>query len=162
MKFSTAIVFLQLVCCGVIVYMTYLHEVDQTLIARYADDNEMLLKTRDLLESQLDEDGDGFISVGGFVNDCDEADHSIHLFATDNTCDGVDQNCDGVDGTREHPCSGEDYDNDGWLDIAVGPGLSGGRDCDDDNPSIYPGAIELCDGYDNDCDGEIDESLDCR
>lgn len=30
-------------------------------------------------------------------------------------------------------------------------------DCDDDNSSIYPGALDVCDGLDNDCDREVDE-----
>ena len=32
----------------------------------------------------------------------------------------------------------------------------GGDDCDDTNPDIGPGADEVCDGVDNDCDGLVD------
>ena len=37
----------------------------------------------------------------------------------------------------------EDADSDGWSDDL---------DCDDDNPAIYPGAPQVCDGVNNDCD----------
>ncbi len=33
-----------------------------------------------------------------------------------------------------------------------------GDDCDDDNPAIFPGAAEVADGEDNDCDGVVDGS----
>ena len=39
---------------------------------------------------------------------------------------------------------------------ADGDGVEETDDCDDEDPSAYPGAIESCDGVDNDCDGEID------
>lgn len=32
-------------------------------------------------------------------------------------------------------------------------------DCDDSNPKIHPGALEIIDGFDNNCNGEIDETL---
>ncbi len=30
-------------------------------------------------------------------------------------------------------------------------------DCDDADPQVFPGAVELCDGVDGDCNGEVDE-----
>ncbi len=32
-----------------------------------------------------------------------------------------------------------------------------GGDCNDDQPSVFPGATELCDGLDNDCNGVVDD-----
>jgi len=40
-----------------------------------------------------------------------------------------------------------------------GDGSPYGQDCDDTNEAVYPGADEICDGLDNDCDGGIDEDM---
>ena len=42
-----------------------------------------------------------------------------------------------------------DSDGDGFLDTV---------DCDDQNPAANPDSYEICDGIDNDCDGQIDEA----
>jgi hypothetical protein len=48
-----------------------------------------------------------------------------------------------------------DDDGDGWGDDPADGQLY--VDCDDERRDVYPGAAELPDGIDNDCDGAIDE-----
>ncbi|RSK40257.1 MopE-related protein [Mangrovimonas spongiae] len=40
-----------------------------------------------------------------------------------------------------------------------GDGVTADIDCDDQDANIYPGAPEICDGKDNNCDGNTDEGL---
>ncbi len=40
-----------------------------------------------------------------------------------------------------------------------GDGFAIDVDCNDNNATQFPGAIEICDGVDNDCDGQIDEGF---
>jgi hypothetical protein len=111
----------------------------------------------------------GCSSAEGFVpysGDCDDADPDIHPSA-DEWCDGIDNNCDdsidgsdSVDAIAYHP----DVDGDGYgSDIEeerscspISDMITDGSDCDDTRSESYPGAIELCDTLDNDCDSFID------
>ncbi|MCB9758594.1 MAG: hypothetical protein H6739_02015 [Alphaproteobacteria bacterium] len=80
----------------------------------------------------------GYAEQGG---DCDDASDLFHPGATEDDCaDPNDYNCDGSVGF-------EDADQDGYAAC---------QECDDGERSVNPSATEVCDGVDNDCDGEID------
>ena len=51
----------------------------------------------------------------------------------------------------------EDSGTPGTLEDADGDGFSSALDCDDTQGAVYPGASEICDGLDNDCNGVIDD-----
>ncbi len=82
-------------------------------------------------------DVDGFTVAAG---DCNDDDPLMNPDAEEAWYDGVDQDCDGTD----------DFDRDG-DGVLGGPK---GTDCDDTDALTYPGAPEICDDSDNDCDGQ--------
>ncbi len=114
-------------------------------------------------DQPVDADGDSWTSD----EDCDDSDASVSPGAVE-VCDGIDNNCDGV--VDPPDASGSqtfytDADDDGFGDAAypvqacsVPEGaVANLADCDDTDPSVNPDALEVCDGFDNDCDGRTDD-----
>ncbi len=114
-----------------------------------------------------DVDGDGYAACA----ECNDSDAAVNPDATE-TCNAIDDNCDGLIDDEDPLLSGAptwyaDADSDGFggsqftTDACEVPGgyVDNSDDCDDLEPLSYPGAAEICDEKDNDCDTAIDEGV---
>jgi hypothetical protein len=112
-----------------------------------------------------DADGDG-VQGGDAGADCDDDDAAVYPGA-DELCDDADNDCDeevdedAIDAVDAYT----DNDGDGYgignslglyCDAPPGAALQDG-DCDDADAAINPGAVEVCDDADNDCDDFVDD-----
>jgi hypothetical protein len=111
-------------------------------------------------EPDNDLDNDGFTADV----DCDDNNAEINPAAVE-ICDGIDNNCDGSIDENLAMTYYADIDGDGYagfnntLDTCAMPaGYSEEpTDCNDDNATINPGASEICNQLDDNCNDAIDE-----
>jgi hypothetical protein len=133
-------------------------------VTYYVDNDGDTFGDNATAQSLCQNPGVGYVSIGG---DCNDADPLINPNATE-ICDGIDNNCNGLtDDGLVFAMYYVDADGDGFGDEATGVEscsqpqntITIGGDCNDANDQIYPGATEICDSEDNDCDGSTDEGL---
>lgn len=130
------------------------------------ESNTSSCTTPDPADEDLDDDG--FSENKG---DCEPEDEEIYPGAPE-LCDDVDNDCDGSKDEGIQITYYLDGDGDGYggstssVQSCTKPSgystVSG--DCNDSNATVNPGAVETCDGIDNDCDAKVDaqDGLTCK
>ena len=110
------------------------------------------------------------------ASDCNDADSAIHPGATE-VCDAldVDEDCDGLSDDADpsvDTTTGStfytDADGDGYgastasgtffCDVPASGYASSTTDCDDTNSAVHPGATEVCNDWDDDCDASTSQA----
>ncbi len=127
----------------------------------------------------IDADGDGYgdpatvvygcslpSGYAGNDDDCNDADATVRPGASE-ACNYVDDDCDGSVDEGVSLTLYADADSDGYGDdanvsiacaLAAGTSLTGG-DCDDADAAVSPGAAEVCNDADDNCEGTADEGV---
>jgi len=101
-----------------------------------------------LIDEDFDLDGDLYTTCNGDCNDTPGAGYFINPGATE-IWNGKDDNCD----TVIDNVNLIDADGDGYY---VNPQNVNAADCNDGNAAVNPGATEIVNGVDDNCNGYVD------
>ena len=102
--------------------------------------------------------------------DCDDTDPGAHPGGSEICNGGVDDDCDGAADDADDSVAGVsdwyvDNDHDGYGSgaassscVAAKDLIADASDCDDANTAVHPGAEEICNQIDDDCDSSTTET----
>ncbi len=117
-----------------------------------------------LVTYYIDIDGDGYGSNEDYFTACPEADGYPGYVLNNTDCEDYDETVwqsallyrdadrDGYDNGSAQFCYGATLPN-GYSKTTLG------QDCNDSRAAVNPGATEICDGIDNNCNDQIDEGV---
>lgn len=141
--------------------------------------NAFLVKLCEGTPFYWDGDGDGFGNLAMVISTCDpppgyvpdpgdcvDSDAGIYPGASE-TCNGVDDNCNGTTDEGVLQPFYPDLDEDGFGNAAAANNplvactppsgyVANAEDCQDNDPSINPLAMDICNNIDDNCDGLVD------
>jgi len=104
------------------------------------------------------------------LGDCNDNDELVHPNAVE-TCNGKDENCNGqIDEGLTMTTTWPDADKDGYGAINGAPATGcstssrapNNKDCNDADAKVKPGAAEVCNGFDDNCNGMVDDGVKIR
>lgn len=148
------------------------------------DDKDPSLDLTSTSTYYKDSDSDGYGDPGsstdsctaptGYVtddSDCDDTDPKVNPAASE-ICNGIDDDCDSLIDDKDSSLDTStatayyaDSDGDGYGTStptyqcsATSGYVTNDTDCDDSNSAVNPGASEVCNGIDDDCDTLIDKA----
>ncbi|MFN5093074.1 MAG: MopE-related protein, partial [Bacteroidota bacterium] len=110
--------------------------------------------------------GASFNTVGGTSGDCDDTNFAVNAGVSE-ICNEMDDNCNSLIDEGVQTTYYFDADLDGFGDVnsdtlacAAPTGyVASNTDCNDNDSSINPAGIEICNGIDENCNNQIDEGV---
>jgi Putative metal-binding motif len=98
-----------------------------------------------------------FLVLGALNTGCDDKDDAEEDVDSGNVSDNSGWYSDSGGSESDGGGDEETSDNSGWYGDADDDGYKSKEDCNDKDPAVNPGAVEVCDNsIDDDCDGLTD------